>query len=125
MHRIRLPDGRRRRITIREAARLQSFPDWFKFTGSETDQYYQMGNAVAPLFAKALAQSVIDYLDRGAKYTLQEVIEGKWLQEERVRPALERFLKLENLNLRELRRIVSILSFRLIFADYELLPPCP
>ncbi len=77
MHRIRLPDGRRRRITIREAARLQSFPDWFEFTGSETDQYYQVGNAVAPLFAKALARSVIDYLDRGAKYTHQEVMEGK------------------------------------------------
>jgi DNA (cytosine-5)-methyltransferase 1 len=77
MHRIRLPDGRRRRITVREAARLQSFPDWFEFTGSETDQYYQVGNAVAPLFAKALAQAVIDYLDRGAKYTQQEVMEGK------------------------------------------------
>lgn len=79
MHRIRLPDGRRRRITIRESARLQSFPDWFEFTGSETEQYYQIGNAVAPLFAKAIAQSVIDYLDRGAKYTPQEIIEGKGL----------------------------------------------
>lgn len=77
MHRIRLADGRRRRITVEEAARLQSFPDWFKFTGSETHQYYQVGNAVAPLFAKALAQSVIDYIDRGAKYTPQEVIAGK------------------------------------------------
>ncbi|NEQ96472.1 MAG: DNA cytosine methyltransferase [Cyanothece sp. SIO2G6] len=77
MHRIRLPDGRRRRITVRESARLQSFPDWFEFTGSETDQYYQVGNAVAPLFAKALAQSVMDYLDKGAEYTSQEVIEGK------------------------------------------------
>lgn len=77
MHRMRLPDGRRRRITIKEAARLQSFPDWFEFTGSENDQYYQVGNAVAPLFAKALAQSVADYLERGAKYTPQEVNEGK------------------------------------------------
>jgi hypothetical protein len=36
-----------------------------------------VGNAVAPLFAKALAQSVINYLDRGEEYTPKEVMEGK------------------------------------------------
>ena len=66
MHRIRLPDGRRRRITVREAARLQSFPDWFEFCGTEESQYTQIGNAVPPLFAYALAQQVIEYL-KGAK----------------------------------------------------------
>src|SRR5205085_1394446 len=33
MQRIRLPDGRRRRLLVHEAARLQSFPDWFEFCG--------------------------------------------------------------------------------------------
>lgn len=46
MHRIKLPDGRRRRITVREAARLQSFPDWFDFTGNEESQFTQIGNAI-------------------------------------------------------------------------------
>lgn len=59
MHRVRLPDGRRRRLTVGEGARLQSFPDWFMFSGTETDMYNQIGNAVPPLFARALARSVI------------------------------------------------------------------
>ena len=58
MHRVRLPDGRRRRLTVGEGARLQSFPDWFRFSGTETDTFNQIGNAVPPLFARALAQSV-------------------------------------------------------------------
>lgn len=58
MHRIKLKDGRRRRITVREAARLQSFPDWFNFFGTETQQFIQIGNSVAPFFAYHLAKKI-------------------------------------------------------------------
>ena len=58
MHRIRLLDGRRRRITEREAARLQSFPDWFEFCGTETERFNQIGNAVPPMLAYRLACAV-------------------------------------------------------------------
>jgi DNA (cytosine-5)-methyltransferase 1 len=58
MLRIRLPDGRRRRLTVQEGARLQSFPDWFTFCGTEGSQFNQLGNAVPPLLAKAVALSV-------------------------------------------------------------------
>ncbi len=62
MHRIKLPDGRRRRITTQEAARLQSFPDHFEFSGNETSVFTQIGNAVPPLFAYQLASQIKQYL---------------------------------------------------------------
>ena len=63
MLRLRLPDGRRRRLTVREGARLQSFPDWFEFQGNEESQCNQIGNAVPPILSKALALSVKEYLE--------------------------------------------------------------
>lgn len=48
-----------RTITIREAARLQSFPDGFRFAGGMNAAYRQIGNAVPPLLAEAVARSVL------------------------------------------------------------------
>jgi DNA (cytosine-5)-methyltransferase 1 len=63
MLRILLPDGRRRRLSVREAARLQGFPDWYQFCGSESSQFNQIGNAVPPLLGKAIATQVWKHLE--------------------------------------------------------------
>ena len=58
MIRILLEDGRRRRLSVKEAARLQSFPDWFSFEGSEASKFKQIGNSVPPLLAYSIAKEV-------------------------------------------------------------------
>lgn len=53
-----------RTITVREAARLQTFDDDFEFVGTMADAYKMIGNAVPPKFAKALANGVNDFLKK-------------------------------------------------------------
>lgn len=51
-----------RTISVREAARLQSFPDGFRFSGAMNSAFRQIGNAVPPLIAKALAETMLHQL---------------------------------------------------------------
>ena len=53
-----------RAISVREAARLQSFPDEFGFFGTKSEQYVQVGNAVPPLVSKAIGKHILNLVDQ-------------------------------------------------------------
>jgi DNA (cytosine-5)-methyltransferase 1 len=65
-----------RYLTVREAAAIQSFPNSFKFSGSLTSQFKQIGNAVPPLLAFALSSSIREMVN-GKKATSQKNVDYK------------------------------------------------
>jgi len=64
-----------RPLTLRECARLQSFPDWFEFQGSWTSIATQIGNAIPPIFMEILVR----HIQSLATWRRSESSQGRWL----------------------------------------------
>jgi DNA (cytosine-5)-methyltransferase 1 len=64
---IHYDSAQARTISVREAARLQSFPDGFIFCGTMNPAFRQIGNAVPPLLARALARAMMTVLSKASR----------------------------------------------------------
>lgn len=68
-------------ITVREAARLHSYPDWFRFHVTKWHGFRQIGNSVPPLLAKAVASEIMSllYISPAKPQIIQELGDISWL----------------------------------------------
>ena len=77
-----------RTLSIREAARVQSFPDGFRFHGTPSNRFHQVGEAVAPLVGYALGEALL-------KAVKERQTCSDWLQPEEIRTALVNWYSIE------------------------------
>jgi DNA (cytosine-5)-methyltransferase 1 len=81
-----------RTLSIREAARVQSFPDWFRFAGFKTSALKQIGEAVAPLVAEAIGRKILQFIGPVSRGRLSSRLVDKHLK---VRIALHKWYQKE------------------------------
>ncbi len=70
---IHYDSNQARTISVREAARLQSFPDGFQFQGTMNPAFRQIGNAVPPLLAKAIASKIVGQITRHSRLSTKPI----------------------------------------------------
>ncbi|WP_262316349.1 DNA cytosine methyltransferase [Lacticaseibacillus parakribbianus] len=83
-----------RTLTLRECARIQTFPDSFRFCGTKSQRLLQIGNAVPPRFAALLAASILQADQTAAAVVPQGLVAAQLTKSTGVSPALQRTLAL-------------------------------
>ena len=97
MLRIGTKSGARRMLTVREGARLQSFPDWFDFAGTEYERYEQIGNAVPPLLGLAVARQIRRALEAPSYCGKGNRMSGNLIEADRIGEKVEQALNIVRL----------------------------
>jgi DNA (cytosine-5)-methyltransferase 1 len=104
-----------RTLTPREAARVQSFPDWFKFPVARTHQFRVIGNAVPPLVGEAVGMAVKSYIESSIHLTKTIKFSLRPLPKDE-QEAVSWLLPLLDLDSRHLRKIPTAAFKRAWFA---------
>lgn len=94
-------NGRFRRFTPREVARIQSFPDTFRLVGTETAQYRALGNAIPPVLMWHITKRLLEILTEGIKVDTRTAEEKRSYNMARI---LSKNTSIENILSRELKR---------------------
>jgi DNA (cytosine-5)-methyltransferase 1 len=103
-----------RSLTVREAARIQTFPDWFRFPVSRTPAYSLIGNAVPPLVSESVGLTIKEFLSNRVTSVTSICSHTKTYTRFNMpsnnQEAIEKLLRVANLSIRKLRSI-SISDF--------------
>ena len=66
-----------RTLTVREAARVMSFPDWFRFAGAQATAFHQIGEAVCPIVGRAMGKSLFEHIKKNKNTSINSDVSKK------------------------------------------------
>jgi DNA (cytosine-5)-methyltransferase 1 len=114
----------RRSITPREAARIQSFPDWFRFPDERTHSFRLIGNAVPPLVAEAVGLAIAKFLRRSQALRMEAADATLRLGNDQAERKLMSLIEMDRRSLRGLSAEEFSEAWRMLLTEFPELHPC-